>query len=338
MTMTMEPQNGTIVPTPPARVLVQVRDEGQYANLLDSSRFDQCWRIAKLFAATTMIPQHFQGKPEDCFVGIQMAMRLGIDPLMFLQNTYVTKGKPGMEGKLAISLINTSGLFRGPLRFVYTGSKGTDQWGCTGVAILKETGETVEGPTVTIAIAKAEGWYAQNPKWKNIPEMMLLYRAGAWFGRTVCPERLMGMQTIDELNDVANEAPAAPSPQNIMQRLTSRPVSENQTFVPDENAAQQIANQNSVIDSETGEVIDTIPADKAGPDVSTWEKTKLALTDASMDANTPEGDVFARVSLWLLSKGAKGSEDTKTTPEDRALLVEAVREKRLNHAGKIIGG
>ena len=52
-------------------------------------------------------------------------------------------------------------------------------------------------------MAKAEGW-TSNPKWRNMPELMLAYRASAFFARVYCPEALMGVQTTEEIYDTEN--------------------------------------------------------------------------------------------------------------------------------------
>lgn len=83
-----------------------------------------------------------------------------------------------------------------------------------------KAGERLEGPEVSIAMAKAEGWYEKTgSKWKTMPELMLRYRAAAFFGRLYAPDVLMGMQTAEEVIDVepidvtpraqAKEKPAA---------------------------------------------------------------------------------------------------------------------------------
>lgn len=184
---------------------ITVTDAGEFQNLMDSQRFNQLWRVSRLFASSEMVPAHFRGKEADCFVAAQMALRLGVDPFMFLQNTYVIQGRPAMQGALALSLINTSGMFAEPLRFIFDGEG--DNYGCKAVAKLK-SGEIVEGPKVTWAIVKAEGWSGRNgSKWKTIPDLMFRYRAAAWFGRTNCPERLMGMQTVEEVQDIEGTEP-----------------------------------------------------------------------------------------------------------------------------------
>jgi hypothetical protein len=178
----------------------RVHDSGEFAMILDSDRFEHLQRVAKLFAASELIPQHYRGKFADVFIALQMAMRQGIDPLAFMQGTYVIQGKLGMEAKLAIALINTGNIFKGHLRYELNG-EGDDR-GCTVKATTKD-GEEVAGPRVTIKTAKDEGWFGRNgSKWRTIPDLMLQYRAASWFGRLYCPERLMGMQTIEEIRDV----------------------------------------------------------------------------------------------------------------------------------------
>lgn len=85
---------------------------------------------------------------------------------------------------------------------VFFGEKGTDSRGCRIEAIRVSDGETVGGSDVTIAMARAEGWLS-NPKWKNMPEQMLAYRAAAFFARVYCPDALMGIQVEGEPEDSA---------------------------------------------------------------------------------------------------------------------------------------
>lgn len=57
----------------------------------------------------------------------------------------------------------------------------------------KLTGEKIEGPKVTVKMAKDSGWWNKNGSyWPKMTEMMLKYRAAAYFARAECPEVLMG--------------------------------------------------------------------------------------------------------------------------------------------------
>ena len=202
----------TAVATGKPANLVPVVDDSSFANLLDTAKFDHMWRVANTFANSTLVPKDFQQKPSDCFIAVQMAVRLQVDPFMFMQNVYMAPGnKPAFYGQFAIALANSRGPFKGPIMFDEIGTKGQDSHGVTAWAIHKTTGERCE-ITVTIATAKAEGWYTRNTKWKTIPEMMLRYRAGAWLARLYAPEALMGLPTVEEVEDMKDITPGAPEP------------------------------------------------------------------------------------------------------------------------------
>jgi len=63
----------------------------------------------------------------------------------------------------------------------------------------------IKGPTVTLEMAQTEGWATKaGSKWKTMPELMLRYRAAAFFGRLYAPEILMGMQTVEESADIGS--------------------------------------------------------------------------------------------------------------------------------------
>ena len=165
----------------------------------DKKQFDQLLRAANMLSQTSIIPATYQGKPQDCFVALEMATRMGVSPLVVMQNMYVVKGKPAWAGQACTMFINSCGKFT-QVKHVYTGEKGTDNRGCYVTATRISDGIQVNGVEVTLAMAKAEGWTA-NTKWRTMPELMLAYRASAFFARVHCPEALMGVQLADEIYD-----------------------------------------------------------------------------------------------------------------------------------------
>ena len=167
----------------------------------DSDSFKKIFDIGKMFASSTLVP----GKPMDCTIAVDMANRMGVSPMMVMQNLYVVQGKPQWSGQACMSMIRASGEFKN-VRPVYTGTKGDDTWGCYIQAEYRETGEIVRGTEVTIAMAKAEQWYAKSgSKWKTIPEQMLAYRAAAFFARVYIPNALMGVYVEGEAEDISKE-------------------------------------------------------------------------------------------------------------------------------------
>jgi hypothetical protein len=171
----------------------------------DAARFVHLQRVAKVFAASELVPQQFRGEEgspghANTIIALNMSTRLGADPMAVLQNLYVVHGKPGWSSQFVIACVNTCGRFE-PLRFTLTGT-GDDH---TCIAWTRERGseERLESPPVSIAMAKKEGWYGKNgSKWQTMPELMLRYRAATFFGRLYCPEIMMGMRTIEEVVDI----------------------------------------------------------------------------------------------------------------------------------------
>jgi hypothetical protein len=166
------------------------------------SAFEQAQRMAKLLTSSSIVPQSYRDNIADSVIALEMANRIGANPLAVMQNLYIVHGRPAWSSQFLISCINASGKFT-PLRYKMTGTRGGDDWGCFAWAVDK-SGERLEGPEVTIGTAKAEGWLTKNgSKWKTMPELMLRYRAATLFARLFAPELTMGIQTDDEVIDIA---------------------------------------------------------------------------------------------------------------------------------------
>ena len=165
--------------------------------------FSRAYKLAKVISTADIIPDNYKNKPADCAIAVDMADRMGVSPMMVMQNLYVVKGKPSWSGQACKALIEGCGNFQpGSVRPVYIGTKGTDDRGCYLSALWADTGDRVEGPEVTLKMARAEGWLSKNPKWTNMPELMLAYRASSFFARVYCPEVLMGVHVEGEAEDI----------------------------------------------------------------------------------------------------------------------------------------
>lgn len=179
-------------------------------NGLECRTMDEAWRFAGMLSESSFVPDTYRGKPGDCLVAIDMAQRLHVAPLMFLQNTYIVHGKPGMESKLIITLINQSGLFTDPLDYEVKGDHPhDDKYKVRAVATRRSTGKQLFGPWITWELVRAEKWNEKKgSKWPTMPEIMFHYRAASWFANRHCPEVKMGMMSADEIYD---EGPAVES-------------------------------------------------------------------------------------------------------------------------------
>ena len=180
----------------------------QYSTMLtDKDSLNMLAQVAKKFANSGIVPEQYQHNEDNCFVACEMANRMGVSPLVVMQSLYIVKGKPAWSGQACIALINGTGQFS-PLRFVFIGERNTPSYGCYVTCTRKADGEQLYGSTITMQMAKDEGWLDKaGSKWKTMPEQMMQYRAAAFFARIYCPAALMGLQTTDEVEDVYGKEP-----------------------------------------------------------------------------------------------------------------------------------
>jgi hypothetical protein len=166
------------------------------------SNFSSGQRIAKALASSNLMPKDFQNNLPNVLIAMELASRIGASVLMVAQNLDVIHGRPSWRASFLIACVNNSGRFT-PLRFRFQGTEGSLDWGCRAVARDRETGEECVGTLITIKMAQAEGWSTKSgSKWKTLPELMLQYRAAAFWARVFAPELSLGMSTAEELRDV----------------------------------------------------------------------------------------------------------------------------------------
>lgn len=167
--------------------------------------FEMQQRMAKMYSTSTIVPDTYKNNLGNCVIALDMAQRMKVNPLMVMQNLYIVHGNPAFSSKFLISCINASGRFS-PLRYVFTGERGKDDWGCKVVAYEigdKEKQHPLEGANITIGLAKSEGWFNKSgSKWKTMPEQMLRYRAAAFWQRAYCPEISMGFISAEEAREI----------------------------------------------------------------------------------------------------------------------------------------
>lgn len=185
--------------------ITTIEQSSSASGFASSAGFELMQRQAKVLAASDLVPKEFKGNIANCIIGLEIANRIGASPLAVLQNLYIVHGKPGWSSQFIIAAVNSTGKFS-PLRFEMAGEG--DKRTCIAWATDLATGDRLESPQVSIAMAKAEQWIDKSgSKWKTMPELMLRYRSATFFGRLYAPEILMGMQTMEEVEDVGSVQP-----------------------------------------------------------------------------------------------------------------------------------
>lgn len=201
-------------------------EDSQMSVFGSSSNFDTAQRMAKALCSSTIVPTAYQGTNNlaNCIIALDIANRLNSNPLMIMQNLYVVHGMPSFSSKFLIACLNNCGKFS-PIRYEFKGKEGSDDWSCRASAVDKQ-GEILYGAWVSIKMAKSEGWFSKNgSKWQTMPELMLQYRAAAFFQRVYAPEISMGLITREEFDDGVI----------IEDGIQSAPVTEDGGAIPADN-------------------------------------------------------------------------------------------------------
>lgn len=169
----------------------------------DIKLMNMSFKMAGKLSESALIPREYQGRPENCLVALDIANRLGMSPLMIMQNLYLVHGKPSWSGTFCAAAVNGCGRFS-PLEYVEVGEPGKPSWGYYASAKRLSDGNRCNSEVITMAMASAEGWLNKpGSKWKTMPGQMMRYRAATFFARAYCPDILLGYRTKDEVQDIS---------------------------------------------------------------------------------------------------------------------------------------
>jgi hypothetical protein len=291
--------------------------------------FELVQRAAKCLAASSLVPKDYQNNIPNCVVALNMAARVGVDPLMVMQNLVVVHGKPTWSSQFLIATVNSSGRFSA-LRFEFFGEKGMDSWGCRAWAIEKETGEKLVGTDVDIALAKAEGWYSKNgSKWKTMPQQMLMYRAGSWWTRVYAPELSMGLHTSEEMRDVIDAEKLEDGSYGVtLNELRNHEPTDAATITPahDLEAGEIIEPRKAL--APTSLPVLKMPDDETKAD---WESWTMNFQAHALGASTLD-DLD---KLMKLNKSQLGNLE-KTNPPKHGWCLEQVESRKSAVLGSIV--
>jgi hypothetical protein len=164
----------------------------------------EVYQIATIFSASNLVPDCYRGGEKsvgraNCFAALSMGFELGIAPMQALSHIVVVNGRPAIDGQLAISLANKRANIIGGISYD-EGGEGDAQY-CIAWTTDRDTRERKDYK-ITIADAKKAGWFNKaHSHWQKDPRLMLRYRAASYLIRTNYPDAVMGLHTVDELED-----------------------------------------------------------------------------------------------------------------------------------------
>lgn len=286
----------------------------------ENAAFEMLQRQAKMFAASSLVPKEFIGNVANCAIAINIAKRLGADPFMTIQNVDIIHGRPSFRASFLIAMVNSAGRFE-PLQFRMEGTEGKPDRSCVAWTKSKPEGTLLEGPKISIEMAKAEGWSTKNgSKWITMPELMLRYRAAAFFARLYAPDITLGMMTAEEVvdtveRDVTPKAESSPLFKTLAAKSPQTAASPA-TYGDGQQASSNEAAESLLFEIEAMPLVDQV-AEMLSTSRLKWSDVLSKLQESGIggDAFVPlaeadEDTLKSVIELWsgiekALTKGGK---------------------------------
>ena len=225
------------------------RDDSDDLKVFSLDGFEMAQRMAKSLASSTLVPKIYQGQEglANCLIALELSSRMKISPMVVMQNMVPIYGRPSWSSQFLIGTVNACGRFS-PLRYIFDNEDEPTSCYCEAKDIA--SGEILRGEKITIAMAKAQGWWsrkdskgAETSKWPTMTGQMLRFRAASWWVRVFCPEISLGLGTQEEAIDVeavtVAEVPAAIAAAAVPALLTHRAEDVAKALTPEPEPASE---------------------------------------------------------------------------------------------------
>lgn len=188
---------------------------------LSPDLFDRFERLAHVMASATVLPEHFRGKPGNCFALITQSHRWRMDPFAVAQKTHITQGGAlGYEAQLISAVVSTNAPITGRPVYEYLGDwpkvlgkieerKSEKSGGKYYVATYTQKDEEGLGVIVRatiigeatpreVTVMMAQAWPRFSTQWATDPQQQIGYLAIRKWARRHTPDVLLGVYTPEE--------------------------------------------------------------------------------------------------------------------------------------------
>ena len=163
--------------------------------------------LAEVICRTAMVPDHFKGKTDETAAAILYGSSLGLDPMQAVKAVYVVHGNAALYGRAMDALVKAAGhetwtIEAGPEKVVMGGRRR----GSNKIETAEWTIERATKAGYVPVIDESTGKYATNKNGKMLgnekyltdPETMLRAKATAEICRTIAPDVLNGVYSVEE--------------------------------------------------------------------------------------------------------------------------------------------
>lgn len=205
--------------------------QGEYSPrfLLESNNLDKTFALAHQMAeAKCTLPVHLRGNVGDCLAIITQAMLWNMNPFAVAQKTHIVNGTLGYEAQLVNAVVQNSGAVRGAPVYEYRGEG--DSLECRVGFVLRGQTEVTFGEWLSIKQPTTKN----SPLWKTNPKQQLGYLQLKNWARAFAPGAILGVYTVDELQDspVDRQSSSAPAPAEARAELPFYPMADFEKNFP----------------------------------------------------------------------------------------------------------
>lgn len=173
---------------------VMAMKAGAKALAIVPQTFEECYRMARLLAASGMVPDAYQDKPEACCVAIMQGLELGLSPIAAVNSIAVINGRPSVWGDGALAVVRASGL----LEHI----KETDNGEIATCEVKRKDEPVPLTRTFSMIDAKRAGLTNKKGPWQDYPGRMRQMRARSWALRDGFADVLKGLHIVEEASDI----------------------------------------------------------------------------------------------------------------------------------------
>ena len=224
----------------PTQQVIDTRFTQDVIPILDTAKFEHMQRIASVMAKCGHVPlalrlgEDHESRMASCFRIVNQAVRWEMDPFCLAECAYVISGKLAYEGKVIAAAVNSDHRLKGRLDYAFDGEGELREIIVSGT--FRDTGET------KIVKGTVKLWKTGNGQWKADPDQMLVYRGSRQWARRWLPDRLLGIYSNDELEEIAaRDIPNGQRAVRMRDVTPPRPAAPPPDDIPDEPAPAAIA-------------------------------------------------------------------------------------------------
>lgn len=182
----------------------------------DGDTLDKMLRVAEQMATgRCTVPKHLQGSVGDCLAIVTQAMQWDMNPFAVAQKTHVVNGTLGYEAQLVHAVLMKSGAIRSSFHYEYR--EEGHEVSCRVGAVLRGEKDITWGEWLSSASVQTKN----SPLWKtNKPQQMGYLQVKNW-GRKYAPGAILGVYTVDELENSDDYTPPAQTARTGPQRKSA---------------------------------------------------------------------------------------------------------------------